>query len=76
MGGDPRGLKDRPSNLILLCWESNTQLEAVAIFARSGSVKGWKISQHSDPSQIAVWNESKQDWFLLDDDWGYKVVTD
>jgi hypothetical protein len=76
MGGDPRRLKDRPSNLILLCWQSNSDLEAVAIFAKTGTANGWKISQHADPAKMPVWNFAKQQWFLLDDEWGYKVVTD
>jgi len=76
MGGDPKGLKDRPSNLILLCWESNTQLESVALFARTGTVQGWKISQHADSTKMPVWNQAKQSWILLDDEWGFIVVPD
>lgn len=52
------------------------QLESVAMFARNGTAHGWKISQHADSSKLPVWNQAKQSWILLDDEWGFIVVTD
>lgn len=76
MGGDPRGFRDRPSNLILLCWETNARLESDAYLAQVARERGWKVSMHADPASVPVWHHGLQAWFLLSDDWTRIVVTD
>jgi hypothetical protein len=72
MGGSK--LLDVPSNLILLCWWSNTEMEASRIKAEIALRQGWKVSNWADPKEIPVWHHGRQEWVLLDDNWGYTLA--
>ena len=71
MGGSR--LRDNPSNLILLCWFANFEMEASAVKAEVAKRCGWKLLQTDDPSLVPVFHQPTQTWFLLSDDWGITV---
>ena len=47
-------LRDTASNLLTLCWESNTRLEADSAFADLGRLMGWKLRNWEDPEEVPV----------------------
>lgn len=63
MGGSK--LRDRPSNIIVLCSQANGLLESNATFASLGRAYGWKLTSGQNPSESPVM--LSEGWFLLDD---------
>ena len=73
MGGSK--LRDVPSNLVLLCSILNGQIEADDRWAAMAESYGWKVSTHADWRTIPVFDTLSGFWYLLDDDYGRKVVS-
>lgn len=73
MGGSK--LRDNPANLVVLCSLLNGQIEADARWAKVAKDFGWKLSSWDDPATEPVFDTLKGEWHLLDDHYGYKVVS-
>ena len=72
MGGSKK--LDRASNLILLCWFTNFEIEASHTAAVVAKNQGWKVSKYVDPATVPVFSYGRQVWLLLDDDFGCKLA--
>jgi hypothetical protein len=58
---------DRPSNIIVLCSESNGLLESNSKFAELGRKFGWKLTRGQEPEKTPVY--MGDGWWLLDNDY-------
>jgi hypothetical protein len=67
---------DVPSNLVTLCSSLNGQLEADERYYRLGVEYGWKVSKWADWRSIPVFDAMTGTWYLLNDDWTRKVVSE
>jgi len=72
MGGSKK--LDRASNLILLCWFTNFEMEASSTAAQVAQNQGWKVSKFVEPSEVPVFHWGRGEWLLLDDDFGVRVA--
>ena len=63
MGGSK--LRDGEENLITMCWQANTRLEADSSFADIGRLMGWKLRSWEDPTMIPV-RYASGDFYFLD----------
>lgn len=72
MGGFRAG--NAASNLIVLCAAMNLKIESNAVYANLALDYGWKISRYADPLTSPVYSAIDGEWYLLDDDFGRKVV--
>lgn len=66
MGGDPT--RDRPSNVIILCWAFNDIIERDAEAADYARAYGWKLSAYDDPEAVPYLDVLTGRWLLLADD--------
>lgn len=66
---------NNPANLIVLCSAMNLKIESNAVMAFLAMDKGWKISKHADPSSEPVFSAVDGEWYLLDSEFGRKVIT-
>lgn len=66
---------NNPANLIVLCSAMNLKIESNAVYANLALDYGWKISKHADPLIQPVYSVVDGEWWLLDDEFGRKVVT-
>ena len=71
MGGSKQ--LDNATNLILLCWFVNFEMEASDKKARMAEYAGWKVSRYVDPLTVPVFHYPSQTWFLLDNVWTTKL---
>lgn len=67
-GGDPS--KDRPSNVIILCWAFNDLIERDAAAAEHARAYGWKLRGWDDPTTVPFLDIVTGYWWLLDDEGG------
>ena len=67
MGGNPSGNLNRLSNLLTLCHQCNSQLEADADFADKGRAHGWKLQRWQVPTWWPVFYAWADEWRRLDD---------
>lgn len=72
MGGSKN--RDQASNLIVLCWFVNFEMEASSIKAKIAKEYGWKLESWESPAMVEVWSEPLRRWILLNDDWTYTIV--
>lgn len=72
MGGSK--VRDVPSNLVVLCSVLNGLIESNAQWATVARTYGWKLSTWQNPLEVPVYNSLKKEWWLLDDNYGAKVV--
>jgi hypothetical protein len=66
MGGSK--VRDRPSNIIVICSFANGLMESSPHFAALAKSKGWKLLAHEDPLETpaCLWDG----WHYLDDNFG------
>lgn len=74
MGGSKR--LDVPSNIVLLCSVMNGLIESDNIHAATAITYGWKISKYANPKEIPVVDAISGVSYLLDDNYGRKVVAE
>jgi hypothetical protein len=72
MGGSK--FRDQPSNLILLCWFVNFEMEASSVKAKIAKEYGWKLLSTDNSSAIPVYHYPSATWRLLDDKWGFTTI--
>lgn len=72
MGGSKT--RDVPSNIIVLCSRMNGLVESNAFYADAAKDFGWKLETWQDPLTEPVFDTLKNEWVLLDDAFGRKVV--
>lgn len=72
MGGSK--LRDRPSNIIVVCSLVNGAMESDPGLADAAAKYGWKLASWQDPTKTAVFDRAKGLWFYLDDDFN-RVAT-
>lgn len=72
MGGSKT--RDVPSNIIVLCSYMNNAVESTSIAAELAKRYGWKLETWQDPLTEPVFDTLKNQWVLLDDNFGRKVV--
>jgi hypothetical protein len=72
MGGSK--LRDRPSNIIVICSLANGLMESSAGFAALSRSLGWKLLSHEDPLETParLWDG----WYVLDDNFGKTKIDD
>ena len=70
MGGSK--VRDRPSNIIVICSLANGLMESSPGFAARARSKGWKLLYHQDPLETpaCLWDG----WYVLDDNFGRTPV--
>jgi hypothetical protein len=73
MGGSKN--RDNPANIIVLCSVLNGALESNAVYAQKARKLGWKLSAGQNSAEVAVWYPKYQSWFMLDDDFGRRLVS-
>lgn len=73
MGGK-NARAERPSNLVVICSWLNGQIESSAFFRDLALEHGWKIESWQDPATVPVFDACRGEWYLLNDDYGRKVV--
>lgn len=61
--------RERPSNIIVLCAQSNGLIESDAMAAREAREHGWKLHTYQDPQQTPVYDAVAGEWFYLRDDY-------
>lgn len=66
MGGDPA--RDRPSNVIILCWAFNDLIERDAEAAQHARDYGWKLLSSDDPLAVPYLDVLTGFWWVLDDE--------
>lgn len=74
MGGDKAGKRNNLANLITLCNESNTLLEADAVFAARGIRNGWKLRTGFTDVDTPVLHKGVGQWWLLNNDGGFHAI--
>ena len=74
MGGSK--LADVPSNYVLLCSWLNERIESSAHFRELAVENGWKVGKWDDWRKTAVFDACTGEWYLLNDDWTRKVVSE
>lgn len=70
MGGSREARIQAPSNLLLICWAFNSQMESQTAMAELGAKYGWKLTRDQDPLTTPVWDAQDQLWYRLDDEYG------
>lgn len=68
-GHGGRNSAEHPANGILLCGLFNGALEQDARAAAWALEAGWKLSTHTDPTTVAVYDAWSATWWLLGDDY-------
>lgn len=68
MGGSKK--LDYPANLMVLCSQLNSLIEADAEWRRKALTFGWKLSPWDDPLFVPVWDRMSGVWWRLDDTFG------
>ncbi len=74
MGGSK--VRERSSNVVVLCSLLNGLIESDALAAQEARSYGWKIDTWQDPLRTPVFDKSLGQWFLFDDLFGSVVVKD
>lgn len=72
MGGSK--IRDVPSNVILLCSFYNGLIESHAAAAEEARIYGWKLATWQDPLTEPVYDTQKDEWVLLDNNFGRRVI--
>ena len=72
MGGSKS--RDVPSNIVVLCSLYNGLIESQVESAKQAKSYGWKLETWQEPKNEPVYDTLKGEWFLLDDNFGRKVV--
>jgi hypothetical protein len=72
MGGSKT--RDVPSNIVVLCSVYNGLIESNAAAAKESKSYGWKLESWQDPLTEPVYDTQKDEWILLDNDFGRKVI--
>lgn len=72
MGGSKA--RDVPSNIIVLCSQMNNAIEADVEHMVTAKFYGWKLATWQDPLRTPVFDTQKNQWFVLDDKMGRKVI--
>jgi len=70
MGGSKDPRIHAPSNIIILCWAFNSQMEAHPDAAELGRRSGWKLGRDEDPTKVPVLDALAGLWYQLDDEYG------
>lgn len=68
MGGSKK--RDHPANIVVLCSQVNSLIEADAEWRRKALTFGWKLSPWDDPLFVPVWDRMSGVWWRLDDGFG------
>lgn len=68
MGGSK--LRERPSNVVVLCSLLNGLIESDAQMAMDARWHGWKIETWEDPLEVPVHDNGSGKWYRLDDFYG------
>jgi hypothetical protein len=72
MGGSKA--RDVPSNIIVLCSAMNGAIESNHKAAAQAKRYGWKLDSWQDPMATSVYDTQTQEWYLLDNQFGRKVI--
>lgn len=72
MGGSK--LRDRPSNVVVLCSAMNGDIEASAASAQLALIYGWKLRAHEVPEDEPVYDHAARHWYTLDNNYGRTVA--
>lgn len=72
MGGSK--LRNRPSNLVVLCSLFNGAIEADPHAREMAIANGWKLNSWDDPLTIPVLDRITGESFLLDDNYGRTMI--
>lgn len=72
-------LYDGIAFLLSVCTDCNSLMESDSAFAEAARDKGYKLRRHAkpaiDPTEIPVWYQNRNSWYLLDQD-GHKTEMD
>lgn len=66
MGGSKQ--LDRASNIIVMCSQMNMLMEASEKHAVMARLYGWKLRPWEDPEEVAIFNQARNAWFYLNDE--------
>lgn len=72
MGGSK--LRDRPSNLVILCSEFNSAIESNHKARDLALARGWKLNSWDNPLLIPVYDTYVGASYLLDDNYGRTMI--
>ncbi len=78
IGGNIQHRKNRsqgggsaPSNRLVLCGNGTMGCHGwVTAHPRLAALAGWTVPSTADPALIEAWNEPRQGWYRLDDQYG------
>jgi hypothetical protein len=72
MGGSK--LRDKPSNLVVLCSELNNLIESDSWHRGQALKYGWKLASWDSPEVMPVFDGVAGVWYLLDNNYGRIVA--
>jgi hypothetical protein len=72
MGGSKA--RDVPSNIVVMCSAMNTAMESNADVAALARDYGWKLRSFESPADTPVFFQTRGEWFLLNDSFGWKNI--
>lgn len=73
MGGSK--LLDKASNLVILCSAMNNAIESDSRLRSLAIEYGWKLASWDTSEERPVYDAMSGVWYLLDNDFGRKVLT-
>lgn len=62
-------LLDKPSNILVLCSETNGMIESDAAAARKAREYGWKLSRWQATEDEPFYDVADGAWYLIDDEY-------
>lgn len=67
MGGSK--LLDRPSNIHVMCSQTNGLIESHADWAALARIYGWKLNRWQEPEAEQIYDIPTGQWYLLDNNY-------
>lgn len=72
MGGSQE--RHKPANIIVLCSAMNQAVEQSSKAAALAKQYGWKLETWQQPAEVPVYDALSGCWYLLDNQFGRKVL--
>ena len=68
-------MRSEPSNIIVVCSQSNGMFESSEAASKAAQKYGWKLRAGQDPADTPVFDAYEGIWYELDDNYNRKEVT-